>query len=230
LRLAGENFEVPEKTILIGQADSSEAVRAWARARQNTLLPVGGAEFFGALLAEERQPPTTPAKQDFEFGSERQIFICGTTSKTGDELFRSAREANVPVFTLPPELMRQNDPRPQSSETIAQQVIAGFATSRRVVLGIGLPHVPDAKTARNLTQYLIDVAELVLQRFHIQYVFAEGGATSAELVRRMNWSRLEVCREWAPGVATLAVPSANPTWLTIKPGSYSWPKAWTATT
>jgi uncharacterized protein YgbK (DUF1537 family) len=46
-------------------------------------------------------------------------------------------------------------------------------------------------------------------------------------VRRMKWSRLEVLREWAPGVATLAVADDDPLWLTIKPGSYSWPEAWT---
>jgi hypothetical protein len=28
-------------------------------------------------------------------------------------------------------------------------------------------------------------------------------------------------------VATLAVANENPLWLTIKPGSYSWPQAWT---
>jgi uncharacterized protein YgbK (DUF1537 family) len=67
----------------------------------------------------------------------------------------------------------------------------------------------------------------VLQRANIKYVFAEGGATSAELVRRMKWSRLEVRHEWAPGVATLAVAAEHPLWLTIKPGSYSWPEAWT---
>ena len=230
LRLAGENFEVPEKTILIGQADSSEAVRTWARTRTSALLPVGGAEFFGALLAEERPPPTTLVGQDFEFGDERQLFICGTTSKAGEELFRSARQANMPVFTLPQELMRQYDFLPQAVDVITQQVITAFAGSKRVVLGVGLPHVQDARLAQRLTGHLVSVAELILRRCDIKYVFAEGGATSAELVRRMNWSRLEVCREWAPGVATLAVPSANPTWLTIKPGSYSWPKAWTAMT
>jgi hypothetical protein len=46
----------------------------------------------------------------------------------------------------------------------------------------------------------------------------------------MKWSRLEVRREWAPGVATLAVADENPLWLTIKPGSYSWPEAWTRAT
>jgi hypothetical protein len=41
----------------------------------------------------------------------------------------------------------------------------------------------------------------------------------------MNWTRMKVLREVAPGVATLAVGSEKPLLLTIKPGSYTWPAA-----
>ena len=227
LRLANGSFEVPENTILVGQADSSEAVRNWAQARQDSLLRVGGSEFFGALLADELQQAPPAIDEEFRFGAERQLFVCGTASKAGNQLFRSARKAKVPVFTLPQELMWGNNFSPGANEAIAQRVIEGFEKCKRVVLGVGLPHVHNAQAARRLSENLVDVAELVLRRANIKYVFAEGGATSAELVRRMKWSRLEVRREWAPGVATLAVAAENPLWLTIKPGSYSWPEAWT---
>jgi D-threonate/D-erythronate kinase len=227
LRLANGAFEVPENTLLVGQADSSEKVRAWARARQPTLLPVGGSEFFGALLSEELPEQKPDGEKEFTFGDERQLFICGTSSKAAQRLFRSARKMKVPVFTLPQELMWGNDFSPGACEAIAQRVLESFVKSKRVVLGVGLPHVQDIQAARRLSAHLVDVAEPVLKATDVKYIFAEGGATSAELVRRMKWSRLEVRWEWAPGVATLAVASENPLWLTIKPGSYSWPQAWT---
>src|SRR5262249_49786028 len=101
LRLANGSFDVPDYTILIGQATSPYVVRAWVRARQATLLPRGSSEFFGALLAEELQQPAPPLEEEFEFGDERQLFVCGTASDAGNRLFRSARKAKVPVFTLP---------------------------------------------------------------------------------------------------------------------------------
>ena len=73
----------------------------------------------------------------------------------------------------------------------------------------------------------MDIAQLVLRQVEVKNLFAEGGATSAELVRRMKWARLEVRREWARGVATLALAEGTSRWLTIKPGSYSWPEQWT---
>jgi uncharacterized protein YgbK (DUF1537 family) len=227
LRLANGGLNVPENTLLIGQAESSENVRAWAGVREDSLLRVGGAEFFGALLSEELHCPPPPVDEQFDFGEHRQLFVCGTASKSGQNFFRSARKARVPVFTLPQELMWGNDFSPGAHEAIAQRVVDAFDKGKRVVLGVGLPQVHDAKAARRLSTSLVDIAELVLRRAEIKYVFAEGGATSAELVRRMKWSRLEVRREWALGVATLAVADENPLWLTIKPGSYSWPQAWT---
>lgn len=227
LRLADSGFDVPENTILIGQTDSSEAVHAWAHARQDSMLPAGAAEFFGALLAKELPQLAPITAEQFKFGEGRELFVCGTASNASLQFFHSAREAKVPVFTLPQELMHGNGFSQGAAEAMAKNVTKAFEKSKCVMLGVGLPHIAEATSARRFTDYLIDVAERVLQRATIKYVFAEGGATSAELVRRMQWSRLEVCREWAPGVATLAVVDENPLWLTIKPGSYSWPEAWT---
>jgi uncharacterized protein YgbK (DUF1537 family) len=61
----------------------------------------------------------------------------------------------------------------------------------------------------------------------IARVYAEGGATASELVHCMNWSRLIVENEPAPGVATLSVGNNQSTLLTIKPGTYAWPEQWT---
>ena len=227
LRLANGEFTVPENTLLIGQTDVSAKVQAWARAREDTLLSVGGSEFFGALLAEEPNGVRPPAVEEFQFGEGRQLFICGTASKAGQHLVRSARKAQVPVFTLPRELMWGKEFTAGAREVISQRVVQAFANARRVVLGVGLPPVCDVSVARRLSGNLVELAVLILARVELKHIFAEGGATSAELVRRMKWRRLEVRREWAPGVATLAVAEKNPLWLTIKPGSYSWPAAWT---
>jgi len=78
-----------------------------------------------------------------------------------------------------------------------------------------------------LSHFVVQIAELVLRRVPIANVFAEGGATAAELVRRMGWARLTVQREHAPGVATLAVEGGQSILLTIKPGTYVWPAKWT---
>jgi uncharacterized protein YgbK (DUF1537 family) len=132
----------------------------------------------------------------------------------------------VPVFGLPAALATDAEFSNAALDVIVRQVVAAFDAHRRVVLHVGLPTVMDSSAARCLADHLVDIAEQVLHRVPVTSVFAEGGATAAGLVRRMNWLRLEVRREWAPGVATLAVAGGDTQWLTLKPGSYSWPDEW----
>ena len=106
-------------------------------------------------------------------------------------------------------------------------VLAALASHPRVILSVGLPQVLDAGVAQRFSNDVVSIAERVLQQTSVARVFAEGGATAAELVRRMGWARLEVVRELAPGVATLAVNGDTSFLLTIKPGSYTWPAKWT---
>ncbi len=223
LGLSDGEMEVPENTILVVQADSAERVGSWVAACDASCLPAGGSEFFAALLGAEPHA-TSGGPVDFSLG--RQLFICGTASKSVQALVESSREAKVPVFDLPPELASGAELSNETRELISKQTAEAFETNRRVVLQVGLPTVRDAAVARRLAHHLVDIAEIVLLRRPVTSVFAEGGATAADLVRRMKWQRLEVRYEWAPGVATLAVADANTRWLTIKPGSYSWPDGW----
>lgn len=227
MRLANGELTVPANTLLIGQTDSSERVRQWAAACESSWLPVGGSEFFGALLAAEMTGASPLTAKPINFADGRQLFICGTASKSVLALMKSAHASSVPVFGLPRELMWSTGFSQGAREVVSQRVAEAFNTSRRVVLCVDLPPVKSMPLARKLADHLVDIAELVLRRVPVENIFAEGGATSAELVRRMNWPRMEVHREWAPGVATLAVAGGVSQWLTIKPGSYSWPEQWT---
>ncbi len=227
LRLGGPGMETPHNTLLIAQADSPEQVRRWADMAAPDLLPVGGSEFFAALLVRENGAPleTPPAEVDFDSG--QQLFVCGTASRSAKRLMASARAAQVPVFSLPLELMWGTQFSDGARDVISRRVVQSLESHRRVVLSVGLPQVQDFKVSRRLSEYLVQITERVLRKVPVQNIFAEGGATSAELVRRMKWKRIEVKREWAPGVATLAVSGGVSQFLTIKPGSYSWPEEWT---
>lgn len=227
LRLANGELVVPENTMLVGQTDTSERMRQWAEVRNNGWLPVGGSEYFNELLGVEVGPVVRPVRTEVDFSDGKQLFICGTASKSVQAMVKSAKQSRVPVFSLPRELIWGGDLQPETCRLIAQRVVDAFEGSRRVILSVGLPHVREFKVAKSLSNNLVDVAEKVLKQTKIISIFAEGGATSAELVRRMQWPRLEVRREWAPGVATLAVTGGNSQWLTIKPGSYAWPEEWT---
>jgi len=94
-----------------------------------------------------------------------------------------------------------------------------------VILAVGRPLLKNPSAATKLSEHLVNIAVRIIERASPDHVYAEGGATAAELVRHLVWRRLTVLREVAPGVTTLSLPERNAPLLTIKPGSYpGWPK------
>jgi uncharacterized protein YgbK (DUF1537 family) len=227
IRLVKEDRQLFDRSIVIGEASLSGDVCEWAAIfeRENTLA-AGGAEFFNALLDREKpagngikNPPASPPG--------RELFVCGVSTVSSRKFLSAARRSKQPVFTLPVELIWGAEFTPATVAAVTRRVVAAFESHSRVILAVGLPNVRHLEVAKRLSRNVVELAERVIKSVSVARVFAEGGATAAELVRRMGWSRLTVERELAPGVATLTVEHDQPLLLTIKPGTYAWPAQWT---
>ena len=237
LRAANGDRAVPDGMIVVGDAETTADVQRWTESCDAQMLPAGGAEFFNALLerAGDLRPagkrgscPAAPAdRKSAALCSGREFFIVGTATIAARKFIAAERRKKVAVFALPQELAWGATFSPAAVAAVTQRVVAAFALNSRVILNVGLPQVRDAEVAGRLSGHVVRVAERVLRSLPVENVFAEGGATAAELVRRMGWTRLEVVREFAPGVAMLAVEGKHKTLLTIKPGTYTWPAQWT---
>ena len=59
----------------------------------------------------------------------------------------------------------------------------------------------------------------------VKRLFIEGGATARAILDRMEWHTLNVKGEYAPGVVQMQVQEHHDQIVTIKPGSYPWPKS-----
>lgn len=217
---------LPRNGILVGNATQAADLRRWAARRTRGVLGAGAAEFFGALLTASGHPvvavPTEAAISLPE--RNKELFVCGTSSRSAREFVRAARDCRTPVFSLPRELVWGAGLAPVVAEVISRKVVATLEENPRVILNIGLPAVHERPVAMRLTAHLVQLAQRIIREAEVSHVYAEGGATAAQLARGMGWGRLSVVRELAPGVATLAVNGRRSLLLTIKPGSYLWPE------
>jgi uncharacterized protein YgbK (DUF1537 family) len=152
------------------------------------------------------------------------IFVCGSTSDTSREFVNGARRSDTPVFSLPAALAEGAEIEPAWFEANVERAVASLQSQRRIVLEIGLPQVAERSISKKLAGHLIRFAQAVLRHVDGARIYVEGGATAVELARRMGWTRLRVLEEMAPGVATLAIEDSEKCFLTIKPGSYTWPE------
>jgi uncharacterized protein YgbK (DUF1537 family) len=226
LRVVNGDRSLARGTIVIGEAGTPADVRDWAEYCDATVLPAGGSEFFDALLAGEFSPADSVGHFS-ETAAGREFFVSGTSTRAARQFVQAEKRRKTPIFSLPQELAWGAEFTPAAIAAVTRRVVEAFQDNPRVVLAVGLPSVRDAVVARTLSKSVVCVAERVLREVAVARVFAEGGATAAELVRRMGWALLTVLRELAPGVATLAVDSGEPILLTIKPGTYAWPEQWT---
>jgi uncharacterized protein YgbK (DUF1537 family) len=227
IRVSNGDRSLTDNTIVVAEAATSEEVQRWAGQREAKMLPAGGSEFFSAMLDRELLPAPGGKVMRPEPVPGRELFVCGTFAESARKFINAARRDRTPVFSLPQEMMWGAELSEAAAEAITLRVVAAFEAHPRVILNVGLPLVRSAAIARQLSHFVVRIAESVLRRVRIANVFAEGGATSAELVRCMGWARLVVQRELAPGVAVLAVEGEESTLLTIKPGTYAWPAKWT---
>lgn len=226
MRMMNGDRSVTDGTIVIGDAETSADVHAWTASYDAQMLPAGGSEFFNALLEVEK-PAHENGHSTLPNGSGHELFVVGTSTQAARKFVAAARRKKTPVFCLPQELVWGAQFAPAAIEAVSHRLLAALAIHPRVILSVGLPQVRDADVAQRLSHNVVSIAEHALKQMPVARVFAEGGATAAELVRRMGWARLEVVRELAPGVATLAVNGDTSFLFTIKPGSYAWPAKWT---
>ena len=219
------NDLLPTSGIILGEARSPADLRSWAARFCAGKLPAGGAEFFAALLQANGHAQKGPSS-DQTCGAEpdQKLFVCGSTSDASGEFVKEGVRQGTPVFGLPMELAHGANFEMPAAASLARQAVTALQTRQRVILHIGLPRVRDACLSRRLVTYLVEVAEAVLRQAGACHVFAEGGATAVTLARRLGWSRLKVLREECAGVATLLPEGSGGLWLTVKPGSYPWPR------
>jgi uncharacterized protein YgbK (DUF1537 family) len=212
---------LPERGIVIGEVASAEDVRNWATRRNEQWLMAGGAEFFGALLK-----PAAPIPQSRNAPG-KELFVCGSASEATRKFVARQAQLVVPVISLPDKLAAVGNFDATEVEALAARVVSALQVEPRVILHVGLPQVKDVSLAEILARYLVRVAAEVLRLAPVGHVFAEGGATAVGLARGMDWHRLAVKSELAPGVVTLSVIGGNSELITIKPGSYQWPESLT---
>jgi len=227
IRVSNLKDDLPDAGIVVGEAATSGDVQRWASLRDIRTLSAGGAEYFGALLSAEKGETAPVAAGVFHDGAPRKLFVCGTASQSSHKFVKEAREGGTPVFSLPLELAWSAGFTPGAAEVISQRVVDAFQSHSRVILNVGLPPVREIPVARRLSGHLVEIAGRVLKQVEVGHIFAEGGATAAELVRHMGWARLSVLEEAAPGVATLAIEGNVSQLITVKPGTYVWPEKWT---
>jgi uncharacterized protein YgbK (DUF1537 family) len=188
------------------------------------VLPAGAAEFFAALL-EERGFVRIESDQDIPRAGATTLIVCGSATDRNVNVIDEVRKRTDQVRDMPRELLSGETPKDDALHQWADGIENAFRTHLCVILTTDYPVIREPSFARALREAMAKVVARLLRRQIVHELYVEGGATASAIVKLLDWVRFVPLGELAPGVVRMRVHREPGIHLTIKPGSYLWPKS-----
>jgi uncharacterized protein YgbK (DUF1537 family) len=224
--LIGNNFEqiIHENSIVIGEAKSDKDLDIWARRLNHDLIPAGASGFFEAILKLNGfKTNDPPAENRFNFGN-KKLFVFGSAFSLSRETIEHAKKNKKPVFEMPYELFINNGSEEILLNSWSQNVVNAFEKENSIIIGINQPIVLIKGFAKRLRQLTAALVRSIVAEVELNELFIEGGATTYEIVKSANFKEFIPVQELSPGVIRMRIQEKSNMYMTIKPGSYSWPE------
>lgn len=219
-----ETYTGHEHRIIIADANSMKDLIKWTEYLDEHTLAAGGSDFFRAILNKKLSANRIPSEINVVEISGKKLFVCGSTSETSRKAVTQAADSGIPVCSMPDTLFKNTPVDDTLVKQWADVVLKALSTSDRVIIAISQKTVRDSQLAENLRIKTADLVKKILNTAEIRELFIEGGATAEAILRILGCFRFDVLAEYAPGVVQMRIAGDKEQYVTIKPGSYPWPK------
>lgn len=221
---------IPTHGIIVGEVQSNEDLLFWAEQLDDQTIPAGAADFFAAIL-EVKGLHVKPLEEQLEPSqSKTALFVCAGGSRHSRKAVEEAQLHGIPVAKMPPELFHDYPPSDKILQQWTNNAITALQEYSKAIVTIDQPIAKNPELARKLRHHIAALVDNMLTQTSMDELYIEGGATASTIVRRLQWTRFFPCAELAPGTVRMRVKEKQNLSLTIKPGSYHWPKKmWTNT-
>lgn len=214
--------ESQAKSIQIDDCNSTEELNKNLSNFDKNQLYAGSAAFFEQILKKQFPLNTIKLAPSHSIVSD-YLLIAGSTHPQSHIYIESLRSADCPVCYFPEELLRENT-SDVTIESYANTLVSIWAKHRRLVLSISNKKVTFPGSSTILKMRINKIVSIILAQCPVAELLIEGGATAYDLLSTLKWQTLTPIQEISPGVVRMQIQYPTTIYLTIKPGSYQWPK------
>lgn len=206
--------------ILVPDIGSEEDIKKiLLKASLSGVLLAGGSDFFQAILSVIMRLTVTK-NPVITFNAREDHFIVGSRSETSLNSVTRLQKMDYTAFALPVLAIREENVFLDWTEKIRNEIRAG---SKVVITGPSLT-VNGIEEVTMISRKLAWAGKMVIENAKPgTHLYLEGGETASAFVREMCWNSLVVKQVHDLGVVTLQ-PEGREILITVKPGSYPWPK------
>jgi uncharacterized protein YgbK (DUF1537 family) len=221
VKLIRTHEELMANTISIGEAETEEDLANWARHHDGTVLLAGGGSFFNALLYDTLQIKREYKKAEVQL-MEPLCFVSGTAYRRNVERIK---EYDPVVSYMPSDVFSGNEIEDFNYQSWLDEALAILWKYNKVIIAIGDKHKAQGNP-KLLSNKLAEIVMLLFSWVNISELIIEGGSTAYSIIRELGWHSFIPTEELAQGIVRMSIVGDRELHLTIKPGSYDWPRQW----
>jgi uncharacterized protein YgbK (DUF1537 family) len=186
------------------------------------VLLAGSAAFFEQVLLKITGAKKANNNNKIDISS-AFLMVCGTSHPQGRRfLERLKAEAGCPIRYFPSQFLQEKISEGEFSRW-AKSLIPDWKWSNRMAISVAQSKVSFPGSSSLLRLRMDEVVAEVVKNCPVQELLIEGGATAYSVLNYLKWKTLIPEQELEPGVVRMRVGRKPSLFLTIKPGSYSWP-------
>jgi uncharacterized protein YgbK (DUF1537 family) len=204
---------------IVDAVSETDLLNAISLKTQETIL-AGSAAFFTAFLEVNGYQSSAP-KAAFPV-LKNVLFVRGSAFAKSRKEVETTAAGGVPVNYLSPRIIDAPDYDRKLSD-YADEVVAVLKKGKTAILAVGNPVLMGKEVA--VKGMMAEVVSNILSTVKVNELIIEGGATTSSILKKINYTLFIPAFEYAPGVVRLKVCDNETMYLTIKPGSYQFPKS-----
>jgi D-threonate/D-erythronate kinase len=205
--------ELPSQGIVIGEAETTEEVAAWAERVDEGWVLAGAGDFFTALLNERYKLSAQPEVKI----RLPHLYVGGTAFEKSKAFIREIKERSGCVVYMPVTMMQSGNTNDPSWLDCIKEIIVAQG---KCIIAIEENQASDI-SALSLRNTMASAVRKIIEEAEIKELFIEGGSTAAAILNELDFTTLVPVNELQRGVVRM---KAGDLYITMKPGSYALPE------
>lgn len=210
--------------IIVGDAASVDDLRAWADKVNKNMLIAGASGFFTALLDKLIIPDEQAKQKPPRVFKPPVLIVSGTAFSESSNSIAKLKQSGAPVSYMPPGIIESDTFDEEKYQSWCSEIVSDITTFGQAIIAIDpLSTGNELNQARTLREKTAIIVKMVFEQIDINELLIEGGSTSSAILKKLGISKIYPVEELAAGVIRMSNDEKPQLYITIKPGSYSWP-------
>lgn len=215
--------ELPQNGLIIGDVSCREDLIFWCEKIDNKTVIAGSSGFFDIIIKKYFSLKAEKKENKMKVGH-KSLYVFGSMYPKSTGLIQQMNGSDVVQMNMPEKLFQSQFSNIELIERWATDINKNLETGTKVVVTVNHTPVKGNGTSVRVKENIGILIAKIFEKAPVDDLLIEGGATTSEILKNLNISKLYPFNEIDLGVIQMKVDNLPELCITTKPGSYTWPK------